>query len=313
MKIYSEDKIVEAFSGACVATIGFFDGVHLGHRFLLDCLKREAEKRGLFPLVLTFPDSPSRVLNPNDKVRLLTTPEEKIRLLNVQGITYVAMLPFSREMSACTAERFMREMLAEKLHTSVLLMGYDHHFGKGGNQRFDDYVSYGKQLGMDVIKAPAFSFEDSPKGLTVSSSSIRMALEKGNLGFANRCLGYEYSLEGEVVGGYRVGASLGYPTANIAVPSLKLVPANGVYAVRVELPGWKGFGMLNIGRRPTLDNGDDVSVEVNIFDFHADIYAERIHVSLVKYIREEQKFDSVETLKKQLQTDEAVCRLLFCV
>ena len=311
MKIYSEYKIVESFSGSCVATIGFFDGVHLGHRFLLDCLRREAEKRGLPPLVVTFPDSPSRVLNPDDDVRLLTTAEEKIRLLHELGITYVVMLPFSRGMAACTADRFMRDVLAGQLHTSVLLMGYDHRFGKGGNRRFDDYVRIGRELGMEVIQTPAFAFNDTPEGLTVSSSSVRMALEKGNLDFANRCLGYEFCMEGEVVVGYRVGASLGYPTANIALPPLKLVPANGVYAVRVELQGWKGFGMLNIGRRPTLDNGNDVSVEVNIFDFHADIYAERIRVSLVKYIREEQKFDSVEILKKQLQTDEAICRSIF--
>ena len=311
MKIYSEDKIVEAFSGACVATIGFFDGVHLGHRFLLDCLEEEAEKRGLPALVVTFPDSPSRVLKPDDDVRLLTTAEEKIRLLHELGITYVAMLPFSRGMADCTAYRFMQEVLAGQLHTSVLLMGYDHRFGKGGNGRFDDYVRNGKELGMEVIQTPVFVFDDTMEGVVVSSSSIRVALEKGDIGLANRCLGYEYSLEGQVVGGYRVGASLGYPTANISVPSLKLVPANGVYAVRVELSGWRGFGMLNIGRRPTLENGDDVSVEVNIFDFHADIYTECIRVSLVKYIREEQKFDSVETLKKQLQTDEAVCRSIF--
>ena len=311
MKIYLQDKIVEASSGACVATIGFFDGVHLGHRFLLDCLKHEAEKRGLPPLVVTFPDSPSRVLKPEDNVQLLTTAEEKIRLLQAQGVTYVAMLPFSREMSACTAERFMQEVLAGQLHTSALLMGYDHRFGKGGSRRFEDYVRYGHQVGMEVIQTPVFTCDDAHGDISVSSSFIRMALMRGDLDIANRCLGYEYSLEGQVVGGYQVGSSLGYPTANISVPPLKLVPAKGVYAVKVELSSWQGFGMLNIGRRPTLDNGNDVSVEVNIFDFHADIYAERIRVSLVKYIREEQKFDSLDILKKQLQTDEAVCRQLF--
>lgn len=311
MKIYSVDKIVEAFSGACVATIGFFDGVHRGHRFLLDCLRLEAEKRGLPPLVVTFPDSPSRVLNPDDNVRLLTTAEEKVRLLHGLGIPYVAMLPFSSTVAAFTAERFMREVLAGQLHTAVLLMGYDHRFGKGGNRRFEDYVRCGQQLGIQVTQTPVFTFDDTTGDISVSSSSIRMALQRGDLDIANRCLGYEYSMEGEVVGGYQVGSRLGYPTANIRVHALKLVPANGVYAVRVELDGWKGFGMLNIGRRPTLANGDDVSVEVNIFDFHADIYAERIRVSLVKYIREEQKFDSLDILKKQLQTDEAVCRQLF--
>ena len=310
MKIYTEDMQEKPFDGGCVATIGFFDGVHLGHRFLLDFVSGIGAERNLPTVVVTFPDSPSRVLHPSETLSLLSTEQEKRQLLLSHGVDQVVMIPFTTNLASCTASSFMRDVLRDQLRVAVLVMGYDHRFGNGGGGTFSDYERYGRELGIEVVLAPAYK-TDSSTSQFVSSSSIRAALKNGDIDCANACLGYEYFLEGTVVGGYHIGSKLGYPTANLSVSPLKLIPAPGAYAVRVELDGWNGFGMLNVGRRPTLGNGDELSIEVHIFDFHENIYSEQMRVSFVRYIRPEQKFDSVEVLKKQLQIDESICRSIF--
>lgn len=309
MKIYTQDSLDKPLESRRVATVGFFDGVHLGHRFLLDFVRRIGVEGGLETMAVTFPDSPLRVLRPDAAVRLLTTGQEKCRLLEQCGIDVVVMLPFTQELAAMTAERFMQAVLRDRLGVDTLVMGYDHRFGRGAGDSFSDYVAFGEELGIRVVQAPEYHGDGNLEG--VSSSAVRGWLAQGDVVKANRALGYEYFLEGEVASGHHVGTSLGFPTANISVPPLKLVPANGVYAVRAELDGWSGYGMLNIGQRPTLDNGKERSVEVHLFDFHGDIYAKRLRVSLVDFIRKEVRFDSLDALKKQLQTDESVCRSLF--
>lgn len=311
MKIYTLDMLKSPLQGRYVATIGFFDGVHRGHRFLLDFLRGVGRERGLATLVVTFPDSPSRVLRPQSEVPLLTTADEKCRLLEQCGVDSVVLLPFTHELSSLTAFEFMEQVLRRRLGVDVLVMGYDHRFGRGGAASFADDVAYGRSLGLDVVQAPAYHFEAAAGDVVVSSSAIREVLLQGEVEKARIGLGYDFFLEGQVTGGYHVGTSLGYPTANISVPAFKLVPADGVYAVRVELDGWKGAGMLNIGHRPTLDNGTDRSVEVHIFDFHENIYSEHIRVSFVKFVRRETRFESLDALKQQLQTDEAVCRRIL--
>lgn len=311
MKIYTLDMLKNPLEGRYVATIGFFDGVHRGHRFLLDFLRQTGQKRGLETLVVSFPDSPSRVLRPECDVPLLTTAVEKCRLLESCGVDNVALLPFTYELSLLSASEFMEQVLHDLLGVDVLVMGYDHRFGRGGSLRFSDYRAFGRELGMDVVHAPAYHFDAGTDRPVVSSSAIRGLLLQGEVEKASVGLGYDYFLEGEVTGGYHVGTSLGYPTANLAVPPHKLVPANGVYAVEVEIDGWKGAGMLNIGRRPTLDNGNERSVEVHVFDFHQNIYGKRLRVAFRQFIRHEVRFESLDSLKKQLQTDEAVCRKLF--
>lgn len=311
MKIYTLDSLNKPLEGQVIATIGFFDGVHLGHRFLLDYMCGIARERGLETMAVTFPDSPARVLRPESDVRLLTTAAEKCRLLEACGIDHVVMLPFTSALSSLSASTFMKEVLSGRLGVDVLLMGYDHRFGRGAGLSFADYVDLGRESGIEVLQAPAYHCDVDAADVVVSSSAIRSLLLRGEVDKANTVLGYPYFLEGEVTGGYHVGTSLGYPTANLAVPPHKLVPANGVYAVEVEIGGWKGYGMLNIGRRPTLDNGNERTIEVNIFDFHQDIYSQSLRISFRQFIRHEIRFESIDFLKKQLQTDEAVCRKLF--
>lgn len=293
----------------CVATIGFFDGVHRGHRFLIDCVKRLARERGLEAVIITFPVHPRMVMQPGFQMPLLSTPEEKRRLLGEQGVDRVVELPFTLELSRLTAREFMVEALQRRLCVDTLVIGYDHRFGHNRSEGFEDYRRYGGEIGMRVVRAEVCVVD----GVTVSSSAIRRFLCGGEVAIAARCLGYEYYLEGTVVDGFKVGRRLGFPTANLRVEEPgKLVPADGVYAVRVAVGGRTYAGMLNIGVRPTVDNGGDRSVEVHILRFGSDIYGEHMRVDFVQRIRNEQKFAGTDELVAQLRRDAAeVERLLL--
>ena len=293
----------------CVATIGFFDGVHRGHRFLIDCVKRLARERGLEAVIITFPVHPRMVMQPGFQMPLLSTPEEKRRLLGEQGVDRVVELPFTLELSRLTAREFMVEALQRRLCVDTLVIGYDHRFGHNRSEGFEDYRRYGGEIGMRVVRAEVCVVD----GVTVSSSAIRRFLCGGEVAIAARCLGYEYYLEGTVVDGFKVGRRLGFPTANLRVEEPgKLVPADGVYAVRVAVGGRTYAGMLNIGIRPTVDNGGDRSVEVHILRFGGDIYGEHMRVDFVQRIRNEQKFAGTDELVAQLRRDAAeVERLLL--
>ena len=288
----------------CVATIGFFDGVHEGHRCLVQQVRRLAEEKGLASALVTFPIHPRKVMQSSFCPELLNTAEEKINLLETTGVDYCFMLEFTPELSLLTAQAFMKKVLKEQFHVACLVIGYDHQFGHNRSEGFDDYVRYGREMGIEVCRADALTLHDGAIPIHVSSSSIRSQLREGQVEWASRLLGYNYFVEGEVVIGHQMGRKLGFPTANIAVnDSCKLLPANGVYAVRVYLDGLWYKGMLNIGTRPTLDNGSQQSVEVHILHFQGDVYHHTIRIDFVKRLRDEQKFNSLDELIAQLHKD----------
>ena len=284
-----------------VATIGFFDGVHRGHRFLIEQVCKAAAARGLASSVITFPVHPRKVMQPGFHPELLTTCDEKVALLASTGVDYCVMLDFTLDLARLSAKQFMAT-LKQDYQVQALVIGYDHRFGHNRSEGFDDYVRYGRELGMEVILAQAYSTD----AMTVSSSAVRRLLLEGNVSEAANCLGYYFFLNGTVVNGYHVGRKIGFPTANLCVnDSEKLIPADGVYAVYVFLGEKKHTGMLSIGYRPTLNNGIDRSIEVHIFNFDADIYNQPMRLSFVRRTRPELKFDSIEELIEQLHKDEA--------
>jgi len=296
------DNIPDLPLEPCVATIGFFDGVHLGHRFLIEQVKELAKDQGLRSALITFPVHPRQVMKSDYRPELLTTPEEKIELLKAQGVDYCIMLDFTVELSQLSALSFMKDILQQRYNVSTLIIGYDHRFGHNRSEGFEDYVRYGQQIGMNVYRAEAYMIDD----LNISSSLVRTHLREGKIDLSTRYLGYNYSIEGVVVGGYRVGRTIGFPTANLDLrESNKLIPSDGVYAVRVEVKGCLYAGMLNIGYRPTLDNGSKKSIEVHILRFDEDIYDEKIRLYFVSRIRSEMKFSGLDELIAQLKRDAA--------
>ena len=285
----------------CVATIGFFDGVHAGHRFLIEQVKREAAAHGLRSALITFATHPRKVVQPQFQLELLTTLDEKLALLGELGVDICHVLDFTPDMAGLTACDFMQQVLKQACGVSRLLIGHDHRFGHNRSEGFDDYVRYGQSMAIDVVQAEAYNYHDVP----VSSSVIRNYLHRGDVTMANACLCYPYFVNGEVVSGYQVGRKIGFPTANLQVNCAeKLIPADGVYAVRAMLQdGTQHKGMLNIGKRPTIDNGTERSIEVHILNFQSDLYSQPLTISFVHYMRPEMKFDSLDGLIAQLHID----------
>lgn len=308
MKVTDRNGQTIRMTSATVATVGFFDGVHRGHQYLIQQVAEEARRRGLASLLVTFPQHPAQVLRPDAAKPLLTTADEKRERLAMSGADYVAMLPFTAELARLSAREFMADVLLQQLHVQVLLVGYDHRFGRNRSEGFDDYVRIGRELGIEVKAADALLLASS----AVSSSLVRSHLLAGDVEKANEWLGYDYFLDGHVVDGFHVGRTIGYPTANVQPDcAAKLVPHDGAYAVRVTLAdGSEVVGMLNIGCRPTLDNGTARSIEVHLLDFHADLYAQRIRVHFLRFLRPEQRFASVEALRQQLEADERAVRAM---
>ena len=282
-----------------VATIGFFDGVHLGHRHLINQVKMAASLNGWCSSIITFPVHPRQVIQSDYQPSLLSSPEEKIELLASTGIDNCILLPFTRELSMLTAWEFM-QLLYDKYKVRMLVIGYDHRFGHNRAETFEDYCRYGRDLGIHIMQATAYTQEQDK----VSSSAIRRALLSGDVITAKNYLGYNYFLEGTIVGGYQVGRKIGFPTANLRVdfPN-KLIPSIGVYAVYVSVNGQQYKGMLNIGHRPTINNGTDLSIEVHILDFQGDIYNQKMRLEFIEYLRPEIKFDSVDELIAQMHQD----------
>ncbi|WP_455073643.1 bifunctional riboflavin kinase/FAD synthetase [Prevotella jejuni] len=292
-----------------VATIGFFDGVHRGHRFLIDRVIEEAQRSGMSSAVITFDRHPREVLQTDYQPDLLSTLDEKLLLLSKTHVDNTVVLHFDASLAALTAHDFMRDVLQGQLKVRKLIIGYDNRFGHNRSEGFDDYVRYGKELGIEVIRADAFL----PDDVRVSSSVIRTCLREGRVEEANRLLGYDYTIESRIVSGYQNGRKMGFPTANLDVTRCQqLLPASGVYAVLVRLKdsvGWKR-GMMNIGHRPTF-NGTTTSMEVNLFNFSGDLYGQELLVSFISKIRDEHKFDSIEALAEQLQHDKVQINKLF--
>lgn len=290
-----------------VATIGFFDGVHRGHRYLIEQVREAAAARGLASSVITFPMHPRKVMQSDYHPELLTTCDEKVTLLAQTGIDSCIMLDFTPEVARLSAKEFM-SILKEQYRIQALVIGHDHRFGHNRSEGFEDYVRYGQALGMEILLARAYTYkrELAETEVTISSSVIRRLLQEGNVSEAAEYLGYDFFLEGTVVGGYHVGRKIGFPTANLRVTDPdKMIPADGVYAVHVFLEGKKYGGMLSIGYRPTLDNGPDRSIEVHIFHFNADIYNQPMRISFVRRTRPELKFNSMDELIERLHLDEA--------
>ena len=282
-----------------VATIGFFDGVHIGHRFLINQVRTVAAEMNLSTALITFRIHPRKVMNSEYRPMLLTTPQEKQDLLAQTEVDYCVMLEFTEELSQLSAKEFMT-FLRDRYQVACLVIGYDHRFGHNRSEGFEDYCSYGEELGIQVIQAKAYTDHES----NVSSSLVRTALQQGDIESAERYLGYDYFVQGVVVGGRQNGRKMGFPTANIRVSDPdKLIPQNGVYAVTVELRGVRYGGMLNIGVRPTFANGDDCSLEVHVFNFSEDIYNEPIRIYFHRFIRPERRFEHVDQLVQQLQED----------
>ena len=282
-----------------VATIGFFDGVHRGHRFLINQVKKAAVKDGLCSALVTFPVHPRQVMQSTYRPQLLSSPKEKLELLETTGVDYCILLPFTQELSKLSAREFM-QLLRDKFNIRMLVIGYDHRFGHNRSDSFEDYCRYGKELDIYIVRARAYTDGEDK----ISSSVIRQLLKEGEVGQAAKFLGYNYYLDGTVVDGYKVGRKIGFPTANLQVDcSDKLIPSEGVYAVYVYVEGKKWAGMLNIGHRPTLNNGKDLSIEVNILHFSEDIYHKEMRIEFVKYLRPEEKYDTIDALIAQMHKD----------
>ena len=280
-----------------IATIGFFDGVHRGHRFLFAQLQEQARLLNLSPAIYTFREHPKQVLT-GEAPAMLTTYTEREERLRTYG--EVHFLDFA-QVRHLTAEQFMR-YLHEEQGVDVLLMGYDHHFGSDRLKGFSEYEHVGKQIGLRILRA----FECLVDSLPVSSSRIRKLLAAARIDQVNRLLGYTYSISGVVEHGNAIGATLGFPTANIRLNSYKQLPASGVYAVSANLDGVEYKALANIGTNPTVGN-DHVSLEVHLLDFQGDLYDKQLTISFLSFLREERRFDSLEELKQQITAD--ICNM----
>jgi riboflavin kinase/FMN adenylyltransferase len=309
---------------AVVAT-GFFDGVHLGHRLVIDTLLRAARERGEQSVIVTFWPHPRTVLQKDAReLRLLSSLHEKREMLAALGVDRVEVVDFSREFRSMTAGQYLRDFVIGRLGGTAVVLGYDNRMGSDGLPH-DAIVPLAESLGLSVIECdPVLGVycpenlchprQDTPPtpGPAISSTKIRAALERGEVGEAEAMLGYRYGLHGVVVAGNRLGRTLGYPTANMQLyEPLKLVPANGVYLVEVETLGGQFHGMTNVGVRPTVSGAGVRTIETHIFDFDELIYGLDLKVRFVAKIRDERRFESLDALKAQLAQDEALCRELL--
>lgn len=286
-----------------MASVGFFDGVHIGHRYLIRQVREEAKRLNLPSAIITFPVHPRKVLQTDYQPALLCGYEEKLEQLATTQIDYCITLPFTRDLSLLSAKAFMQKVLKDDMGVHTLFVGYDHRFGHNREDGFTDYEGYGKELGMNVVQAREYQVD----GENVSSTKIRALLKKGEIQQANSLLSYNYTLSGKIVEGYRVGRTIGFPTANIrSWERFKVVPELGVYAVLVHIRNIVYEGMLYIGTRPTLHDDPEISVEVNIFNFNADLYNQSLTVEFIDFIRADRKFDTLAELVAQIHQDKSL-------
>ena len=293
-----------------VITIGTFDGVHLGHQKIIDTLLDEAEQINGESVLFTFYPHPRMVLYPDSHgLKLIQTQVEKIDKLRRMGLQNVIVFPFTKEFSRLSATEFVRDILVNQLHVKKLVIGYDHQFGKNREGSIEFLQEVSETYGFEVKEISAKVVNEA----NVSSTKVRKAISEGNMKEAMKYLGEPFEIHGKVIRGESVGKEIGFPTANIDIESdVKLTPKEGVYAVNVLVSDWGIFeGMLNIGRKPTVSNSSDLSVEVHLFDFDRDIYDEFVTVQFLTRIRDEQRFESLEDLTNQLNADESTIRNYF--
>ena len=282
-----------------VVTIGTFDGVHLGHRKILERITNNAKNTGLKSTVLTFFPHPRMVLQKDVDIKLLNTLEEKKQILEGLGLDYLIIHPFTKQFSRLSAIDFVRDILVNNIKAKRIIIGYDHRFGRNRNANIKDLISFGNTFDLEVEEIPAQEIED----VSVSSTKIRKALLDGDVETANSYLNYAYMLTGTVKKGRGLGRDFGFPTANLHIAEeYKLIPKNGAYVVKSHLDGKEYYGMMNIGFNPTVD-GSKKSIEINFFEFDGNLYEKKIQVALLHRIRDEHKFNSIEELKEQLKKD----------
>ena len=301
MLVHRDINNLPRFKNA-VITIGTFDGVHTGHLQIIRQLKEEAKKINGESVIITFDPHPRMVIT-SDKhdIKLLNTLNEKIELLEQQEIDHLVVVAFTKEFSEQSAEKYIKDFLADKFHPHTIIIGYDHHFGKERKGNYKLLEAYADEFNFRVKEIPGHVLNH----VTISSTRIREAILNADIDTANTCLGYDYFFEGLVIDGNKLGRTLGYPTANLAlVDKNKLIPGNGIYAVKVIIDNQQTLfkGMMSIGIRPTLANSER-TIEVNIFDFDKDIYGQTIRVYLKKYLREEKKFPGLEELREAIAKD----------
>jgi riboflavin kinase/FMN adenylyltransferase len=299
LKIYNCIKDFKPINNT-VVTIGTFDGVHLGHKALIEKMKSDAKKIGGETVVITFYPHPRIVLGlDSSDLKFINTQEKKINRLEEAGIDHLIIVGFTKKFAGTSSYDFIKDLVVDKINPAKLIIGYDHHFGRNRRGSFDDLAELGRKFNFYVEQIGEQKIND----LTISSTKIRKLLEAGKVAAANLLLGYEYSITGKVVYGNANGRGMGFPTANIEVADeYKLIAAVGVYACRVHWMGNCYKGMCNIGYRPTINDGE-LTIEVNIFEFNEQIYNQQITISFVERMRDERKFENLEALSKQLDKD----------
>ena len=298
MKIFHS---IDSFQSAkkTIITIGTFDGVHIGHQKIVKKLLENAKNRNVESAILTFFPHPRMVLQDQTEMRLLNTIDERTKLLEKNGVDNLIIHPFDKAFSRLTAEEFVKDILVNQLNIEKIVIGYDHRFGRNRTANIDDLIEFGEKYNFEVEQISAQEIQEA----SVSSTKIRTALEEGNIALANQYLGYSYFLTGVVKEGKKLGRTIGFPTANLKIEeNYKLIPKQGVYIIESNLNGKKAYGMMNVGTNPTFDEGL-LSIEIHFLDFNADLYDQKIQISLLKYLRAEQKFASVALLKTQLNID----------
>ncbi len=282
-----------------VVTIGTFDGVHIGHQKIIKRLIKTAKENNLESVILTFFPHPRMVLQKDSNIKLINTIQERTKILNSLGIDNLLVKKFTNVFSRLSAEDFVKKILVDKLHVKKVIIGYDHRFGRNRNANIDDLKTFGTLYNFEVEEISVQDIDD----VAVSSTKIRKALNEGDIGKANKYLGYDFMLTGKVVKGKGLGRELGFPTANIQInEDYKLIPKQGSYVVSSVIKKQQIFGMLNIGMNPTV-NGEKESIEVHFFNFNEDIYNKKIQINLLHRLRNEVKFNSLDELKNQLATD----------
>lgn len=298
MKIYT-DLSGYTSKNKTLVTIGTFDGVHIGHQKVLSNLISTAKKNNASSVLLTFFPHPRMVLQKDTDIKLINTIDERIKLLEKTGLETLVIHEFTEDFAEKSALDFVKKVLVDHLKISSLIIGYDHRFGKNREGNFDQLTEYGKIFGFEVTKIS----QQEINHITISSTKIRRAIELGNIEEANRFLGYHFMLTGEIVKGKNLGEKIGFPTANLFIEeTYKLLPKTGSYIVKSELENETIYGMMNIGYNPTV-KGKTQTIEIHFFNFNKDLYGKKIQIDVLKFLREEQKFDSVEALKNQLKKD----------
>ena len=289
--------------------MGTFDGVHIGHQKILMRIRELARESDSESVILTFFPHPRLVLFPDDNdMKLLSTREERIKLLEGAGVDHLVIHPFSTRFSRITAESYIRDVLVGRFNVATLVIGYDHHFGRNREGNLEKLKEVAPLYRFDLEEIPAQDIDD----VNVSSTKIRKALLEGEVCKANEYLGYTYAATGVVSRGNGLGRTLGFPTANLHMPqTYKLIPGNGVYAVYADIDGHRRPGMANIGVRPTIGDLDTPLIEVHLFDFEGDLYGREMTVYFVKRFREEVKFDNLESLSRKMHEDESVARSIL--